>query len=176
MTCPGSGPPSRPGLDGLTMSSLTGKLVLSLVRGSDYAHAGEEEAIELALGPVVGIAPLRFLDVGCGIGGTARYVAERCWGTVTTSSPISGQRSRQPDRIEPMLRTAGWRLDEVAPAHDEYQRWYDALAARIESMCAAIIGQSSPDFYDFVLARYAEMRGDVRAGRLGGATVYATAG
>jgi hypothetical protein len=32
------------------MNSFTGKQVLALVRSGDNAHAGEEEAIELALG------------------------------------------------------------------------------------------------------------------------------
>ena len=45
-----------------------------------------------------------------------------------------------------------------------------------DSKRAAVIEQSSPTFYEFVLSRYTEMREDVRAGRLGGATVYATTG
>ena len=57
-----------------TMNSITGKLVLALIRGNDYAHAGEEEAIELVLGPLDKSVRTRILDVGCGIGGTARYV------------------------------------------------------------------------------------------------------
>ena len=65
------------------MNSITGKLILSLVRDSDYAHAGEEEAIDLALGPIVSPSTRRWLDVGCGIGGTARYVVGRGWGQVT---------------------------------------------------------------------------------------------
>ena len=67
----------------LTMSSITGKLVLALIRGSDYAHAGEEEAIDLVLGPIGKESNQRLLDVGCGIGGTAHYVQSRGWGTVT---------------------------------------------------------------------------------------------
>lgn len=64
------------------MSSVMGKLVLALVREGDYAHAGEEEAIELILGPVATGDDRRFLDVGCGIGGTAGYVGNRGWGSV----------------------------------------------------------------------------------------------
>lgn len=67
---------------GLTMSSVTGKLVLSLVREKDYAHAGEEEAIELTLGHLPRGAQQRWLDVGCGIGGTAHYIQSRGWAEV----------------------------------------------------------------------------------------------
>ena len=65
-----------------TMSSVTGKLVLSLVREKDYAHAGEEEAIELTLGHLPHGSQQRWLDVGCGIGGTAHYIQSRGWAEV----------------------------------------------------------------------------------------------
>ena len=67
----------------LTMSSITGKLVLAMIRGSDYAHAGEAEAIDRVLGELPLHAGSRVLDVGCGIGGTARYVQAHGWGQVT---------------------------------------------------------------------------------------------
>ncbi|MEM7406375.1 MAG: methyltransferase domain-containing protein [Pseudomonadota bacterium] len=66
-----------------TMSSLVGKLVLALVRESDYAHAGEAEAIDLVFEHLPRGESLRVLDVGCGIGGTAQYVTGRGWGHVT---------------------------------------------------------------------------------------------
>ena len=74
---------AQPAKNTLTMSSITGKLVLSMIRGSDYAHAGEAEAIDLVLGPMALTPQTRLLDVGCGIGGTARYVQEQGWGSVT---------------------------------------------------------------------------------------------
>ena len=244
-----------------TMSSITGKLALALVRGSDYAHAGEEEAIELALGPISKSPSNRLLDVGCGIGGTARYVTERGWGQVTgvdiDPDNIVAASARHPglqfvccdaaevprhlagpfdvfyafnafflfsdqpgalramreiavtgatltvfdyvDRgryvehqaaqgrstrrralmlegIESMLGGAGWALDRIVPAHREYSRWYEALVARVESMRDAIAAQSSPEFYEFMLRNYTDMRDDIRAGRLGGAIIYANAG
>jgi len=83
------------------MSSITGKLALALVRGSDYAHAGEEEAIELALGPIAKSPSNRLLDVGCGIGGTARYVTEHGWGQVVgvdiDPDNIAAATARHPD-------------------------------------------------------------------------------
>ena len=66
----------------MQMISYTGKQLLALIRGSDYAHAGEEEAIELTFRPVPRRASQLLLDVGCGLGGTAKYVQDRGWGTV----------------------------------------------------------------------------------------------
>ena len=77
-------PSSARGPDGkLTMSSITGKLVLALIRGSDYAHAGESEAIELVFEHLPRSPQTQLLDVGCGIGGTAHYIEQREWGKVT---------------------------------------------------------------------------------------------
>lgn len=66
----------------MQMNSFTGKQLLALARGSDYAHAGEQEAIDLALRNIPKRTDLRLLDVGCGRGGTANYVQEQGWGKV----------------------------------------------------------------------------------------------
>jgi trans-aconitate methyltransferase len=64
------------------MNSFEGMRVLSLVRDGDYAHAGEEEAIELAMKPIAKRADQVIVDAGCGRGGTANYLCENGWGTV----------------------------------------------------------------------------------------------
>jgi SAM-dependent methyltransferase len=55
----------------------TSRLMLSQLRGGDYAHPGDEEAIDLVLAKVLSIDPnmaeKKTLDVGCGFGGTAQY-------------------------------------------------------------------------------------------------------
>lgn len=66
----------------MQMNSFTGKQLLALIRGSDYAHAGEEEAIELVLRNEAKRPDQLLLDVGCGRGGTANYVQGRGWGSV----------------------------------------------------------------------------------------------
>ena len=53
------------------MNSFQGKQALALIRGGDYAHAGEEEAIELTLSSVEKNSATQILDAGCGRGGTA---------------------------------------------------------------------------------------------------------
>ncbi|CAN1721091.1 Methyltransferase domain-containing protein [Hyphomicrobium sp. 1Nfss2.1] len=65
------------------MNSYLGKQILALVRDGDYAHAGEEEAIELALAGLAKDASRRLLDAGCGRGGTASYMQRHGWGRVT---------------------------------------------------------------------------------------------
>lgn len=64
------------------MNSFEGMRVLSLVRDGDYAHAGEEEAIELAMRPFGKRADRIIVDAGCGRGGTAHYLQARGWGKV----------------------------------------------------------------------------------------------
>lgn len=57
------------------------KLLLAYLRSGDYAHAGEEEAIEIAMKSIPKRAQ-QILDVGCGLGGTAHYLETHGWGKV----------------------------------------------------------------------------------------------
>ena len=244
----------------ITLNSITGKLVLALIRGSDYAHPGEEEAIKLVFGPLEKSARTRILDVGCGIGGTARYITQQNWGTVTgvdrSTENIGVAKQRHPgldlvcsdvvdlernvsgpfdiiylfnafflfadqaaalgamrtvartqaklalfdyvdlggyakwqehrntaglpntlnlDAVEALLPASGWALERIVPMHAEYERWYSDLVVRIQAKREQIVSMSSERYYDFVLTRFTETRDDVRAGRLGGATIYARA-
>ncbi|MCP4315878.1 MAG: class I SAM-dependent methyltransferase [Hyphomicrobiales bacterium] len=63
-----------------TMNSYLGKQLLALVRQGNYAHAGEEEAIELAMADLPKDAGQELLDAGCGRGGTAAYLQAHGWG------------------------------------------------------------------------------------------------
>jgi SAM-dependent methyltransferase len=65
------------------MNSPQGKLLLATVRQGDYAHAGEEEAIDLVWQHLPKNAAAPCLDAGCGRGGTAHYVQSRNWARVT---------------------------------------------------------------------------------------------
>jgi ubiquinone/menaquinone biosynthesis C-methylase UbiE len=64
------------------MNSFEGKRILALVREGDYAHAGEEEAIERSFRSVPKNPGQRVLDVGCGRGGSADYLRRNGWGRV----------------------------------------------------------------------------------------------
>lgn len=59
------------------------KLLLAYIRKGDYAHAGESEAIELAMQGVAKDPNQHLLDVGCGLGGTAHYLDKQGWGKVS---------------------------------------------------------------------------------------------
>jgi SAM-dependent methyltransferase len=82
------------------MNDAIGKQILALVRDADFAHAGEVEAIELALGPIVKQADRTVLDAGCGRAGTAQYVHEHGWGRVSgfdiDATSIDAARTRYP--------------------------------------------------------------------------------
>lgn len=81
-----------------SMSSAKGKEISSLVRGGDFAHAGEAEAIALVFDHLGKDPSRRLLDVGCGRGGTAQYLYERGFGFVhgfdTDEASIAHARSR----------------------------------------------------------------------------------
>lgn len=57
------------------------RLLLAKVRGADYAHPGDEEAINLVLNDIFSKIQfennLTILDVGCGLGGTASYLNKK---------------------------------------------------------------------------------------------------
>jgi SAM-dependent methyltransferase len=86
---------------GFAMNSFVGKQVLALVRGGDYAHAGEEEAIEMTMRGVWKNPSQRILDAGCGRGGTAAYIHRRGWGVVSAfdqdEQSIAEARQTYPD-------------------------------------------------------------------------------
>lgn len=67
----------------MRMNSASGKEILSLVREGNYAHPGEETAIDLVFATLPPDPERDILDVGCGRGGTAEYVRRHGWGTVT---------------------------------------------------------------------------------------------
>lgn len=83
------------------MNSFEGKQVLALVRDGDYAHAGEEQAIELTMAPFAKDPRRHLLDAGCGRGGTAAYLQHHGWGQVTgfdiEAQSIEDARKTYPD-------------------------------------------------------------------------------
>src|SRR5260370_40181795 len=66
----------------MNMNSFEGKRILAQVREGDYAHAGEEEAIERSFRSIPKNSEQRMLDVGCGRGGSAEYLRRHGWGHV----------------------------------------------------------------------------------------------
>src|SRR5580692_3062688 len=66
----------------INMNSFEGKRILALIRDGDYAHAGEEEAIERSFRSIPKNPGNWMLDVGCGRGGSADYLRRNRWGRV----------------------------------------------------------------------------------------------
>ena len=66
----------------MKMTDFELKEFLSVIRGKDYAHAGEEEAINLVFADISRLTGRRILDTGCGRGGTADFVQRNGWGKV----------------------------------------------------------------------------------------------
>jgi len=97
----------------MRMNSALGKSILALVRDGDYAHAGEEEAIRLALGPLPHSSGQRVLDAGCGRGGTARFVQDAGWGRVS-GFDIEGESVQRAQSLHPDLTLATCDVLDVA--------------------------------------------------------------
>jgi cyclopropane fatty-acyl-phospholipid synthase-like methyltransferase len=66
----------------MRMNDFSGKELLAAVREKDYAHAGEEVAIDLVFEGIEPDSNRRLLDAGCGRGGTASYVNKHGFGDV----------------------------------------------------------------------------------------------
>ena len=66
----------------INMNSFEGKRILALIRDGDYAHAGEDEAIERSFRSIPKGSDRWMLDVGCGRGGSADYLRRNGWGRV----------------------------------------------------------------------------------------------
>lgn len=68
------------------MSSLRkyiGKQLVSYLRQGDFAHAGEVDAIDLVMRYFNKDMEQSILDAGCGLGGTAQYIQNQKWGTLS---------------------------------------------------------------------------------------------
>ena len=103
----------------MNMNSFEGKRILALIRDGDYAHAGEEEAIERAFRSIPKSADRWMLDVGCGRGGTAEYLRRHGWGHAEgldrDADSIEYARATYPeDRISHLRR--------ARPAADRHSR------------------------------------------------------
>ncbi len=66
-----------------SLREYAGKQLVSFLRKGDFAHAGEEAAIDLAFSNVARAPEQSILDVGCGLGGTAAYIQDHRLGRVT---------------------------------------------------------------------------------------------
>jgi len=64
------------------MNSATGKAILAKARGGDFAHPGEEEAVQLVALGLKRSPHNRVLDVGCGRGGTAAWLQRNNFGRI----------------------------------------------------------------------------------------------
>ena len=64
------------------LRNFVGKQMLSFLRKGDFSHAGEIDSIELVMSEFEKNSSQCILDAGCGLGGTANYIAEQKWGRV----------------------------------------------------------------------------------------------
>lgn len=67
----------------ISLRKYQGKQLVAYLRQNDYAHAGEQEAIDLVMRYFKASSQCSLLDVGCGLGGTAHYLKKQGWSEVT---------------------------------------------------------------------------------------------
>ena len=136
----------------MDMNSPIGKEILALVRKGDYAHAGEEEAVDLVFKNIPRDPKRLLIDVGCGRGGTANYIQNKGWGRVTgidiDAESIVYAKKRYPDIeflasdiIKPEVRLQN-RFD-IAYLFNSFYAFPDHVGAlrEIRSLCRARLGQ-----------------------------------
>jgi len=109
----------------MQMNSALGKRILAMAREGDYAHAGEEEAIRLALQTVPKNPNQRLLDAGCGRGGTACFVQANGWGHVT-GFDIEGQSVKEAQALHPEIKFA---VCDVLAVADHVRPPFDIIYA-----------------------------------------------
>jgi SAM-dependent methyltransferase len=125
----------------MNMNSFEGKRILALIRDGDYAHAGEEEAIERSFHTIPKNPDQWMLDVGCGRGGSAEYLRRHGWGHVEgidrDTDSIEYARASYPDvsfhvcDVLDVPRTVTRTFDVVymLNAFYAFSQQHDALAA-----------------------------------------------
>ena len=131
---PGHGSAPEPAGRPTAMDNATGKRLLALVRGADYAHPGEEEANRLLFAGVRPDPRRRVLDAGCGGAGTAAWAQARGYGAVTG--------------IEIDAATAALARDrhpEVAIVEGDLQRAGKALAGPFDLIYSMTAIYAAPD-------------------------------
>ncbi|WP_419907156.1 class I SAM-dependent methyltransferase [Hoeflea sp.] len=106
-----------------TMNSHLGKRILALVRQGNYAHAGEEEAIDMALAGLAKDPHRSLLDAGCGRGGTAHYIQEHGWGKVT-GVDIEPESVREAKHAYPGIR---FEAGDIMDLGQRYAGYFDAV-------------------------------------------------
>ncbi len=65
-----------------SLRGYTGKELVAEVRGGDYSHPGEEQAIIEVMQHLPKNSNQLILDAGCGRGGTANFIQQHGWGKV----------------------------------------------------------------------------------------------
>lgn len=73
-------------------------------------------------------------------------------------------------RVESVLRSAGWKLEESHNLDTEYLRWYATLVDQIRAKERAIAALGGNKWFAYLLNLYEEMRNDIQQKRLGGGT------
>ena len=116
------------------MDNATGKRLLALVRGADYAHPGEEEANHLLFAGLTPDPSRRVLDAGCGGAGTADWVQAHGLGAVTGIE------------IDPeTARLARERHPDVTVVEGDLQRAGQALTGPFDLVYAMTALYAAPD-------------------------------
>ena len=118
----------------MNMNSFEGKRILALIREGDYAHAGEEEAIERSFRTVPKNSGQWVLDVGCGRGGSAEYIRRNGWGHVEgidrDSESVEYARATYPEIVSEAgtaARPTGFHVCDVLDVPRTVTRTFDVI-------------------------------------------------
>jgi SAM-dependent methyltransferase len=146
------------GDNAMKMNNYDGKAFLATVRGEDFAHAGEEEAIDLAFAGLGAQSNWHVLDAGCGRGGTADYVHRHGWGHVV-GIDIEGQSIEYAQKKYP---TSEFHVCDICDAGATFPQSFDLIysfnayyavphkRAAMDSLCKAAKPGALLCLFDYV--------------------------
>ncbi len=133
-----------------TPSPNSARLLLAELRHGDYAHAGDQEAIDLVIQKLLKLNPHikagTTLDVGSGFGGTLDYLIQQGFkntegidmdaSAVAQAVVIQDLAGKpmypiQESRIAKDLEVAGWTLISAEDLSDRFIAWYAELLEKL---------------------------------------------
>ncbi len=155
------------------MNNATGKRLLALVRGADFAHPGEEDANRLLFAGVAPDPRRRVLDAGCGGGGTAAWVQARGYGAVTgieidaATAALARERHPEVTVVQGDLQRAG---EALAGPFDLIYSMTAIYAAPDHAAVFRELGALAAPGAELRLLEYADPHGRFAAANDGGAS------
>jgi len=183
----------------MKMNSFIGKKILSIIRDGNYAHPGEEEAIELTFRNISKSIERKFdlqylfnsfyaFDNQLTALESLRKVGKSSSTLIIFDYIDLGDYFKEPiiqeealflphsiksGHFENMLEKAGWSMSKITDISLEYERWYSQFIDKVHLKHKEIIEIGGEDALETVCRLYGGLLESIQKGMLGGVIVEA---